>query len=164
MEQILEFIQTYGLPVFVIASCIIALLGVLKLCKVFSKIKNANAKKFIYYMIDIVLSFGGVALFFVIFHIEFNDYLTLCITQVSATTTLYAVYENLGARKLVEMFWSWFGGVVEKDSHKQLIKFAKSVGLDNAIEELKKFSLEQATKLENQKVENGVINASQKVQ
>lgn len=151
MEQIIKFIESYGLPVFIIATCIIVLLGVLKLCKVFSKIKNANVKKFIYYAIDIILSFGGVALYFAIFKKDFAEYITVGVTQISATTTLYAIYENLGARKLVQMFWNWFSKVVEKDKHKQLVKFAKTVGLDKAIEELKEVSIKEAEKIEAEK-------------
>lgn len=151
MEQILKFIGSYGLPVFIIATCIIVFLGILKLCKVFSKIQNANVKKFIYYVIDIALSFGGVAIYFAIFKVSFTDYFALVFTQISATTTLYAIYENLGARKLVQLFWKWFGSAVEKDKHKQLIKFAKSVGLDKAVEELKEVSLKEAEKLEAEK-------------
>lgn len=148
MEQILQFIQNYGLPVFVIASGIIVLLGILKLCKVFNKIQNANVKKFLYYVIDIALAFGGVAIYFAIFKESFADYVTVSLTQITATTTLYAIYENLGARKLVQLFWNWFSGVVEKDKHKQLVKFAKAVGLDNAIAELKDASIKEAEKLE----------------
>lgn len=148
MEQILQFIQNYGLPVFVIASGIIVLLGILKLCKVFNKIQNKNVKKFIYYVIDIALAFGGVAIYFAIFKKDFADYITICLTQITATTTLYAIYENLGARKLVQLFWNWFGELVEKDKHKQLVKFAKAVGLDNAIAELKDASIKEAEKLE----------------
>lgn len=151
MEQILEYIQNYGLPVFVISSCIIALLGILKLCKVFSKISNANVKKFIYYVIDIALSFGGVAIYLTIFKEDFTPYITLCITQIGAVTTLYAIYENLGLRKIVQMFWSWLAKVVEKDKYKQLVKFAKSVGLDEAIQELKDVSIKEAEKLEQDK-------------
>lgn len=161
MEQILEFIQNYGLPVFVVATSIIVLLGILKLCKVFNKIQNKNIKKFIYYVIDIALSFGGVAIYFAIFKKDFTDYITICLTQITATTTLYAIYENLGARKLVQLFWNWFGGVVKKDEHKQLVKFAKAVGLDNAIAELKDVSIKEAEKLEQKKEAENVSVAKE---
>ena len=153
MEQIIQYIESYGLPVFIIASCIIVLLGILKLCKAFSKVKNANVKKFIYYAIDIALSFGGAAIYFAAFKVDFSGYIAFSVAQISATTTLYAIYENLGARKLVQMFWKWFADVVQKDKHKQLLKFAKSVGLDAAVEEIKEYSIKQAEKLEAEKQE-----------
>lgn len=161
MEQILDYIKNYGLPVFVIASWIILTLGCFKLCKVFDKIKNANVKKFIYYVIDIVMSFGGVAIYFAIFEIDFVNYVAISLSQVTATTTLYAIYENLGARKLVQLFWSWLGGVVKKDKHKQLLKFAKAVGLDTAIQELKEFTEKQAEKLEEKKETENVSVAKE---
>ena len=153
MEQIVNYVNEYGLPVFVIATCIIVLLGILKLCKVFSKIQNANIKKFVYYVINIVLSFGGVAIYFATFHVDFVNYIAVVFTQIGATTTLYAIYENLGARKLVQLFWQWFGDAVEKDKHKQLVKFAKAVGVDKAIEELKEVSVKEAEKIEQAKAE-----------
>ena len=153
MEEILYYIESYGLPVFIIATCIIAVLGVLKLCKTFSKLKNANLKKFIYYAIDIALSFGGAAIYFAAFKIDFANYWAFGIAQISATTTLYAIYENLGARKLVQMFWNWFGGLIKKDEHHQLIKYAKSLGLENAIEQIKDYSIKEAEKLEAAKQE-----------
>lgn len=153
MEQIIHYIESYGLPVFIIATCIIVLLGVLKLCKVFSKIKNANVKKFIYYAIDIALSFGGAAIYFAAFKIDFGGYLAFSVAQISATTTLYAIYENLGARKLVQMFWNWFGGLIKKDNEHKLIKFAKSLGLDNAIEQIKEYSVKEAERLEAERLE-----------
>ena len=73
MEQILEFISQYGLPVFIIASCSILLIGILKLCKVFNKISNKNIKKLIYYILNVVLSFGGVAIYYAAFKIGFNS-------------------------------------------------------------------------------------------
>lgn len=150
MEQIFNFIQVYGLPVFIIATWIIIFLGGLKLLKVFDKIKSKNVKKFIYYAIDISLAFGGIAIYFAIFKLDFANYLPLCATQVSATTTLYAVYENLGARKLVQMFWSWFAKFVEENKHNKLIKYAQKIGLDNALNDIKNFTIEQAQKLEEQ--------------
>ena len=126
MEQILEFIQTHGLPVFVIASCIIALIGVLKLCKVFDKVTNKNVKKFIYYVLDVALSFGGSAIYFVAFHKAFSGYLVFSVTQVGATTTLYAIYENFGLRKLVQIALNWVVSLFKNDKVKAL---AKKLGL-----------------------------------
>ena len=92
MEQILEYIKQNGLPVFIIATCIIAIVGTLKLCKVFDKISSKNVKKFIYYILDIALSFGSSAIYFAIFKLNFNDYLIFSVSQISSTTALYALY------------------------------------------------------------------------
>ena len=129
MEQILEFITRYGLPVFVIASCIIAVIGILKLCKVFDKIKSADVKKCIYYILNFVLAFGGVAIYFGIFHISFSGYVVFAFTQVTATTTLYSIYEHFGVRKLVRMFINWLALKFKKDPNCKVVKTLKSLGL-----------------------------------
>ena len=130
MEQILDFISQYGLPVFVIASCSILLIGILKLCKVFNKISNKNIKKLIYYILNVVLSFGGVAIYYAAFKIGFNSYLMFCLTQVSATTTLYAIYENFGVRKLVQIGLAWMASWSKKNPESKFTKAAKALGFD----------------------------------
>lgn len=128
MEQILEFITNYGLAVFVIASCIIAVIGILKLCKVFDKITNKNIKKFIYYILDVLLSFGGVAIYFAIFKLDFNTYISFCFTQIGATTTLYAIYENFGLRKLWGITLAWMASWFKKNPEAKFTKAAKALG------------------------------------
>ena len=130
MEQILEFISQYGLPVFVIASCSILLIGILKLCKVFNKISNKNIKKLIYYTLSVVLSFGGVAIYYASFKIGFNSYLIFCLTQVSATTTLYAIYENFVVRDLVQIGLTWVASWFKKNPEAKFTKAAKALGFD----------------------------------
>ena len=130
MEQILEFISQYGLSVFVIASCSILLIGILKLCKVFNKISNKHIKKLLYYTLNVVLSFGGVAIYYAAFKIGFNSYLMFCLTQISATTTLYAIYENFGVRKLVQIGLAWVTSWSKKNPESKFTKAAKALGFD----------------------------------
>lgn len=129
MEQIFEFITCYGLPVFIIASIIIGFIGILKLCKVFNKITNANIKKLIYYILNIVLAFALSAIYFAIFQINFSGYIAYAFTQISATTTLYAIYENFGVRKLVQIFLNWIASKFKKDPESKFVKTLKSIGL-----------------------------------
>ena len=130
MEQILEFISQYGLPVFVIASCSILLIGILKLCKVFNKINSKNIKKLIFYILNVVLSFGGAAIYYAAFKVGFDTYLMFCLTQVSATTTLYAIYENFGVRKLVQIGLAWVASWSKKNPESKFTKAAKALGFD----------------------------------
>lgn len=130
MEQILIFIAQYGLPVFVIASCSILLIGILKLCKVFDKISNKNIKKLIYYILNVVLSFVGAAIYYAAFKIGFESYLVFCLTQVGATTTLYATYENFGVRKLVQIGLAWVASWFKKNPESKFTKAAKALGFD----------------------------------
>ena len=127
--EILEFIARYGLPVLVIAICIIAIIGTLKLCKVFNKIQNADVKKCIYYALNFVLAFAGAAIYFGIFHINFSEYVTFAFAQVSVTTTIYSVYEHFGVRKLVQKFINWLAFKFKKDPNCKVVKDLKSLGL-----------------------------------
>lgn len=129
MEQIIAYVAQYGLPVFILSSCVIALIGILKLCKVFDKIQSKNIKKLIYYILNIALAFGASAIYFAIFKLSFADYLMFSCTQVGATTTLYAIYENFGVRKLVQMFFTWLINYCKKNSKNKLIKALNSLGL-----------------------------------
>ena len=129
MEQIFEYIVNYGLPTFIIASCIIIFIGALKLCKLFDKIPSKDIKKFMYYALDITLSFAGVALYYVLFNIDFTGYITMCCQQVTATTILYALYENFGVRKVVKALLAWVATWFKKNPDHTLVKTLKKLGL-----------------------------------
>lgn len=129
MEQILGYIERYGLSVFVIACCIIAVIGILKLCKVFDKITNKSVKKLIYYALNVVLAFGGSAIYFAIFKINFSGYLVFSAAQVGTTTTLYALYENFGLRKLVQIGLDCLAKKLKNDPDAKLSKTLKGFGL-----------------------------------
>lgn len=149
MEQILEYITRYGLPVFVIASCIIALIGILKLCKVFDKITNKNIKKLIYYILNVAFAFGGATIYFAAFKISFSGYVVFAFTQVGATTTLYAIYENFGVRKLVQIALDAIASWFKKNPEHKVTKALKSLGLtEEAIESVKAYA---NTELEKEK-------------
>lgn len=155
MEQILSFITSYGLPVFIIASCCIVFLGILKLCKVFSKLTNKSIKKLIYYIIDIVLAFGGSAIYFAIYHKAFNiDFVMFSCTQVGATTTLYAIYENFGIRKLVQIGLTWIASWFKKNPNSKLAKALKGLGLNETSIQY----LQTLTNLEVEKTKKSTVN------
>lgn len=153
MEQILTYVKNHGLPVFIIASCIIAVIGILKLCKVFNKIENKNVKKLIYFILDVALSFGGAAIYYAIFNIGFDSYIIFSATQISSTLTLYQIYENIGARKLWQIILAGVAGWFKKNPDKQLAKIAKAVGLEEFIAKTQAtITAEQAKKTEAQEV------------
>ena len=129
-------VEAYGLSVLIIAVTIIAFIGVLKLCKVFDKIQNKDLKKFIYYAIDIVLAFGGSAIYFAAFKLDWSAFVTYSVAELTIVTTLYSLYEYLGGRKFVR----WIIGIVakwiKKNPDAQLSKWANKVGLETAIEKI----------------------------
>lgn len=130
MEQIIAYIAQYGIPVFVIATCVIAFIDILKVCKVFNKISSKQVKKVLYYICSIVLSFGGSALYFVIFDKAFTlEYVLYSCAQVGATTSLYAIYANLGMRKLLQIVCTKLKEWVAKNPERKTAKALKALGL-----------------------------------
>lgn len=129
MELILNYILEYGPTAFLIGLIIITFIGILKLCKAFDWIKNKDVKKLVYYVFNIGLSFGVVALYFVIYKIDFSGYLAFSFSQVGSTTALYAIYENLGLRKLWQMALSWIASWFKKNPENKYVKALKGLGL-----------------------------------
>lgn len=113
-EAMANFITIYGLPVLFISIAVIFIIGILKYFKVFDKIKSGNVKKFIYYALDICLSFGIVAIYFAVDKISFTTYLNYSFKTVTAVTAIYAIYENFGLRKLLRWLGTCFINFVAK--------------------------------------------------
>lgn len=136
MDKILSYVETYGLSILVIAICVIALIGILKLCKVFDKIQSKDIKKVIYYALDVVLAFAGSAIYFACFHKEWNGYWLYSLAQLATTTLLYSLYENFGVRKLVQYLLSLVAKWLKRNPEKELSKWAEKVGITESIEKL----------------------------
>lgn len=113
-EAMANFITIYGLPILFISIAVIFIIGILKYFKVFDKIKSGNVKKFIYYTLDICLSFGIVAIYFAVDKISFTTYLNYSFKTVTAVTAIYAIYENFGLRKLLRWLGTCFINFVAK--------------------------------------------------
>lgn len=100
-QQLLNFLNTYGFPILIISCIIILVIGTLKYFNAFAWIKNSDVKKFSYYFLDVILSFGFVAIYYAIFKLDFSTYVVYCLKTIPAVTTLYAIYENFGLRKFL---------------------------------------------------------------
>lgn len=130
MDKIISYVETYGLAILVIALITIFLIGTLKVCKVFSKIQSAKIKKLVYYICDVVLAFGGSAIYFAIFKISFSEYLVYAGAELSITTFLYAVYENFGIRELVKILINVIAKAIKGDPNSKINKELKKLGLN----------------------------------
>ena len=138
MDKLLEYISIYGWAILVIAVAIIVFIGILKLCKVFKKVKSSGVKKLIYYGLDVVLAFAGSAIYFAIFHKAFAGYVVYSFAQLFVTTTLYAIYENFGLRNLVRYLIKLVANWIKKNPDSKLSKNLKKLGLgEEQIEEIK---------------------------
>ena len=133
---IFDYLQTYGLSILVIAICVIAFIGLLKFFKVFSKIESKDVKKCIYYALDVALAFGGAAIYFVIFHIDFSEYVGYSFAQLGITTTLYSFYEHFGIRKLFHVIGAFLCEHIKRNPESAFAKTAKKYGLDKALENI----------------------------
>lgn len=158
MEKLLEYVQNYGVSILVIAVCIIAFIGILKLCKVFNKISNSNVKKFIYYAIDVVLAFAGSAIYFACFHKSFGGYVMYSVAELTVVTTLYAIYENCGIRKLVRMLLTLVASWLKSNPDKKVQKWANEInklqGKITKVENSKKEETTEEVKPVETQVEN----------
>lgn len=153
MDKIISYVESYGLAILVIALCIIAFIGILKLCKAFNWIKSSKIKKLVYYISDVALAFGGSAIYFALYKISFSEYLVYAGAELGVTTTLYAIYENFGIRELVKLilglFAKWFKGNPDNKIAKQL----KSLGLnEDSIAKVKGVLEDEKAKVEAQVV------------
>lgn len=148
MDKLLGYVETYGLAIIVIAVCIITIIGILKLCKVFDKIKSSEIKKLIYYALDVVLAFAGSAIYFAGFHKDWTGYWLYSLAQLGVTTTLYALYENFGLRKFVKWLISIIAGWFKKNPNNELSKWANKVGLTESLETIQGMIAEQNAKNE----------------
>lgn len=157
MEVLTNYITNYGIPVFVIACCIIVFIGVLKLCKVFDKISNAEIKKAVYYGLDVILAFAGSAIYFAAFKIPFDfHYAMFSCTQVGATTALYAIYENIGLRKFVRYIIALIQGWISQNPDKKFAKLVEKFGFDASAQKVEalKVAADEKAKAEAEKQAN----------
>ena len=138
MDKLLEYISIYGWAIIIIAVAVIALVGILKLCKVFNKIESKNIKKTIYFGLNIALSFAGSAIYFAIFHKAFTGYVVYCLAQVTVTNIVYSIYEYGHIRTLFQYLLNLFASWVKKNPDSKLAKDLKKLGLgEEQIEEIK---------------------------
>lgn len=133
-DMIWNAVQTYGPSILVIAAIIIVILGILKLCKVFDKIESKDLKKGIYLVIDLVLSFAGAAIYFAIFNVAFSGYYVLySFALLSVVITLYAIYEQSGARWCVRKLLSLLANFFKKNPKNKFTQSCDQLGLVDAI-------------------------------
>ena len=145
MEFIWKAVQTYGPSIAIIAAIIIVFVGILKLCKLFDKIKSKDLKKGLFLLIDVVLAFVGAAVYFAIFKIAFTGYYVLySVTLFGTTAMLYTIYEGAHLRKGVRLLFKLIAGWFKKNPEAKLTKTAEKYGLVDAINFLQAKQEEQA--------------------
>lgn len=127
---ILDYINLHKLPAALIAVAIIVFIGILKVAKVFNKLTNKDLKKGIYFGLSVVLSFACAAIYYAICKFNWQWYWLYSLCQATATTMLYALYEYLGPRKLVQLLFTWLASLFKK-SNTLSLAFLKELGLSD---------------------------------
>lgn len=158
MDKILSYVETYGLSILVISICIIVLIGLLKMCKLFDKIESKDIKKVIYYALDVVLAFAGSAIYFASFNKGWEGYIAYSFAELAVTTLLYALYENFGVRKLVQWLFSVIATWIKKNPDKELSKLVEKIGLTESLDKIQTMikESEEKSKQEQQAQTNSV--------
>ena len=102
----------------------------------FNKIPSANVKKAIYYILDIGLSFAFTAIYFAIFKQGFSKYLAFTGAEICVVTALYAVYENFGVRKLIQVICAQIKAHLAKNKNSKLTKIVQQLGIEKSLIEI----------------------------
>lgn len=142
LTAVVSFVKSYGWQLALVALAGIIFVGILKYFNVFEKVDKSK-RKYIYFPMSSVVSLGGCIayLFFVrseqTHAMTVIDWVCFCIAVVMYTVAVYALYENLGIRSLIQAFFNAIGKNMTKIS--ELIKkaFTKNITTD----ELKEMAL-----------------------
>ena len=136
-----DYVNLHKIPATLITVAVIFFIGLLKTIKVFDKITNKDAKKGILFSLSIVLSFVGAAIYYVIKPFAWDWFWLYGLLQSIATIVLYAFYEDLGPRKLIQLLFTWCGSLFKKKSVN--LTFLKELGLpDEFIEKISEQRIE----------------------
>lgn len=103
MEQFIDLLKTHSPIAIMLGIAIIFVVGVLKYFKLFDKITNKDLRKFIFLIVDVALSFGASAIYLAISHIGFVGYLAVVGEVFTVCLVEYAIYENVGLRKALQL-------------------------------------------------------------
>lgn len=161
MKTIIEFFVNYGAVLGLLAFSGMVLLGILKKCGVFKKVKE-DYRKYVYFACSCVLSIIACTIYILAINsFEIVEYLIMCAGVISLTLTAYGIYENTGARVLWNKFVDFMIKVIKKLAtlgkvDKEKIKKALA---ELSLEELKEIEKQ----VEEKKAEESKISVAKEV-
>lgn len=123
MDEFLVFLQTYGLAMGLIALAGVALLGILKYCKVFEKVQNENVRHYLYIIISAGLSVIGTAIYLVATKsFEWAYFFTVAAAIWALNQTFYNIFKTTKLNALATKVLDWvkqnFDKIFKKQSNK----------------------------------------------
>lgn len=105
MEQLIEFMKTYGWQLSLIAIAGVIILGILKYCKVFNKFEE-KTRHFLYLLISVGLSIIGSVIYLACMHQLDAAYIFTLATAIFAINQVaYTVYDTTPLRTLLKNIW-----------------------------------------------------------
>ena len=114
MEQLIEFIKTYGWQLTLIAVAGVILLGILKYCKVFDKFEE-KTRHFLYLLISVGLSIIGSVIYLACIHQLDTAFVFTFATAVFGVNQIaYTIYDTTPLRDLLSQLWDKIVEILSK--------------------------------------------------
>lgn len=121
MDELLVFFQQYGLWLTVIAVLGIVILGVLKYCKVFSKLEE-KVRHILYLVISVGLSIIGSVIYLACVHQLDISYIAILATAIFALNqAAYTIYDTTTLKELVAKLLNWIKGLITSGKAQEII-------------------------------------------
>lgn len=122
MDELLIFFQQYGLWLTVIAVLGIVILGVLKYCKVFSKLEE-KVRHLLYLVISVGLSIIGSVIYLACVHQLDISYIAVLATAIFALNqAAYTIYDTTTLKDLVAKLLDWIKGLIKSGKAQEITK------------------------------------------
>ncbi len=114
MNELITFFGNYGLAITIIAILGIAILGVLKYCKVFKKFEEKQ-RHYLYLAISVGLSLiAAIVYLLIIGQFEWNYFLIVAGAIYALNQTFYNIFKTTSLNDLGKMALDYIKGWLEK--------------------------------------------------
>lgn len=121
MDELLVFFQQYGLWLTIIAVLGIVILGVLKYCKVFSKLEE-KVRHILYLVISVGLSIIGSVIYLACVHqLDISYIAVLAIAIFALNQAAYTIYDTTTLKELVAKLLDWIKGLITSGKAQEII-------------------------------------------
>lgn len=120
MEELINIFQTYGLAIGLIALAGVAVLGILKYCKVFDKVATDTTRHLIYIICSAGLTLIGIAIYLLCTHAwNWTFYFMLAPIVWALNQTFYNIFK---ATKLNDLIVKILDGIKNLIASKKAIQ------------------------------------------
>lgn len=136
--------------VVIAGAIVITALGGLKATGIYNKIKNKDVRKLLLFLSCIVLDLIAAVIYIARDNLGWENYLPMAGGVICVTTVMYAFYENVYVRKLIQLiFRSVKNGILKVILKQQTPEEARQIVVDTASEALKEAVTGAAMAIQN---------------